>query len=133
MDSSSDEGTATVRFTAGVSKSAERELAIDEKASTVSLSPNCRVVPNLSVSVRKKVCVRDFLDHQKGEESVSSCQILGEEADDDDSFVNIISGITAVGDAESEVWKFADALARASLSVETLAHGVVDTSHLPIY
>ena len=55
-----------------------------------------------------------------------------EEADDNDSFVDIMSGITAVGGAESEGWTFADALARANLSVETSAEGVVvNTSHLP--
>ena len=42
-----------------------------------------------------------------------------------------MSGITAVGDAESEGWTFLDALERVSLSVETLAEGVVDTSRLP--
>ena len=53
------------------------------------------------------------------------------EVDDNDSFVDIMSGITAVGDTESEDWTFADALARANLSVETLAESVVDTSRLP--
>ena len=47
------------------------------------------------------------------------------------SFVDIMSGITAVGDAESESWTFADALARANLSVETLAEGVLNRSHSP--
>ena len=42
-----------------------------------------------------------------------------------------MSGITAVSDAESEGWTFADALTRANLSVETLAEGVVNTSRLP--
>ena len=42
-----------------------------------------------------------------------------------------MSGITAVGGAESEGWTFADALARAHFSVETLAEGVVDTPRLP--
>ena len=43
-----------------------------------------------------------------------------------------MSGITAVGGAESEGWTFADALARSNLSVETLAEGVIaDTSRLP--
>ena len=51
--------------------------------------------------------------------------------DDNDSFVDITSGITAVEGAESEGWTFADALARANLSLETLAEGVVDTSRLP--
>ena len=54
-----------------------------------------------------------------------------EESDDNDSFVNNMSRITAVGGAESEGWTFADALARANLSVETLAEGVVDTYRLP--
>ena len=52
------------------------------------------------------------------------------EADDNDSFVDIMSGIIAVGGAESAGWTFADALARANLSVETLAEGVVNTSRL---
>ena len=42
-----------------------------------------------------------------------------------------MSGITAVADAESEGWTLADALARANLSVDTLAEGVVDTSRMP--
>ena len=43
-----------------------------------------------------------------------------------------MSGITAVGGAESEGWLFADALARTNLALETLAEGViVDTSRLP--
>ena len=43
-----------------------------------------------------------------------------------------MSGISAVGGAEFEGWTFADALACANLSVETLAEGVVvDTSRLP--
>ena len=53
------------------------------------------------------------------------------EADDNDSFVAIMSGISAAGGAESEGWTFVDALVRANLSVETLAEGVVDTSRLP--
>ena len=40
-----------------------------------------------------------------------------------------MSGITGVGDAESENWTFRDALASANLSVETLAEGFVETSH----
>ena len=42
-----------------------------------------------------------------------------------------MSGFTAVGDAESKSWTFADALARANLSPETLADGVVDVSLWP--
>ena len=42
-----------------------------------------------------------------------------------------MSEITAVGDVESEGWNFADALARANFSMETLAEGVNDTSRLP--
>ena len=53
-----------------------------------------------------------------------------EEADDDDSFVDIMSGLTAVGGVESEGWTFADALARTNLSVETLAEVVIDTSRM---
>ena len=92
-------------------------MAVDETASTVSLAPNTCVVPGVSAAV------------EEGEES--AVRHLEGEADDDDSFVDIMSGITAVGGAESEGWTFADALARANLSVETLAEGVVDTSRLP--
>ena len=42
-----------------------------------------------------------------------------------------MNGIIAVGEDESEGWTFADALARANLSVDTLAEGVVNTSRLP--
>ena len=41
-----------------------------------------------------------------------------------------MSGITAVCAAESEGWTFADALARANLSVETPTGGFIDTSRL---
>ena len=53
------------------------------------------------------------------------------EGGDNDSFVDIMSGISAACGAESEGWTFADALVRANLAVETLAEGVVDTSRLP--
>ena len=56
---------------------------------------------------------------------------MGGEADDNDSFVDITSGITAVSDAGSECWTLTYALALANLSAETLAEGVVDASHLP--
>ena len=61
----------------------------------------------------------------------SAVRHLEGEPHDNDSFVDNISGITAIGDAESEGWTFAEALVRANLSVETLAEGVVDTSRLP--
>ena len=71
-------------------------------------------------------CVGEFASPVSGEESAS--RHLEGEADDNDSFVDIMSGITAVGVAESKCWTFADALARANLSMETLAEDVVDTS-----
>ena len=74
-------------------------------------------------------CVEEFLNHLSGEERAA--RHLKGETDDNDGLVDIMSGITAVGNAESEGWTFADALARANLSVETLAEGVVDTSRLP--
>ena len=54
-----------------------------------------------------------------------------EEEDDNDIFVDIMGGITAVADVEPDDWTFADALARANFLVETLAEVVADTSHLP--
>ena len=74
-------------------------------------------------------CVQDFLDHLSGDENSARHFVLEGEADD--SFGDVMSGISAVGEVESEGWAFADALARANLSVEKLAEGVVDTSRLP--
>ena len=127
----SSEGRVAALFTEGVSSSAEGELAIDETTSTVSLSPNVCVVPRVFVAVEEnEEYVEEFVSHLSGEES--AVHHLEGEVDDNDSFVvDIMSGIAAVGDAESEGWTFADALARANLSVETLAEGVVDTSRLP--
>ena len=117
-------------FIEGVSSSAEGELAIDETASTVSFAPNVCVVPGVSAAVEEgEECVGEFVSPVIGEESAA--RHLEGEADGNVSFVEIMRGITAVGVAESEGWTFADALARANLSVETLADGVVDTSCLP--
>ena len=121
----------TALFTEGVSSSTEGELAIDETASTVSLAPNVCVVPGVSAAVKEdEECVEEFVNHVSGEES--DARPLEGEIDDNDSFVDIMSGITAIGDAESEGWTSADALARANLSMETLAEGVVDTIHAPM-
>ena len=85
------------------------------------------VVPGASAVVEEvEECVGEFSSPVAGEESAA--RHLEGEADDNDSFVDIMSGITALGGAESEGWTFADALARANFSVETLAEGVVDTS-----
>ena len=126
---SSSENRVVALSTEGVSSSAEGELAIAETTSTVSLAPII-VVPGVSVVVEEgEECVGEFSSPVAGEESAA--RHLEREADDDHSFVDIMSGITAVGGAESEGWTFADALARANLSVGTLAGGVVDTSRLP--
>ena len=126
----SSEGRVTALFTEGVSSSAEAELAIDETASTVSLAPNVWVVPRVSASVEEgEECVREFVSPLSGEESAG--RHLEGEADDNDSFVDIKSGIIASGVAESEGWTFADELAGANLSMDTLAEGVVDTSRMP--
>ena len=117
-------------FTEGVSSSAEGELAIDESTSTVSLAPNVCVVPEASAVVAEdEQCAGDVSSPVAGEESAA--RHLEGEGDDNDSFVDIMSGITVAGGAESEGWTFADALVRANLSVETLAEGVVDTSRMP--
>ena len=105
-------------------------MAIDETTSTVSLAPNVCVVSGVSVVVEEgEECVGEFWNPVAGEESAA--RPLEREADNNDIFVDIMSGITSVGVAVSEGWTFADALARANLSVETLAEGVVDTSRLP--
>ena len=126
----SSEGRLGVLFTEGVSSSAEGELEIDETTSTVSLEPNVHVVPGVSAAVEEgEECVGEFSGPVSGEEG--AVRHLEGEADDNDSFVDIMSGITAVDGVESESWTFADALALATLSVETLAEGVVDTTRLP--
>ena len=133
MASSCGEGKVAALFTEGVVSSAEAEFVIDETASMVSLAPNVCVVPEMSVAVREgEQCVQGFSDYVSGEESAACRLVLGGQADDNDSLVDIVSGITTVADVESEGWTFADALARANLSVETLAEGVVDTSRWPI-
>ena len=88
-------------------------------------------MPGVSAAVGEcEESVGEFASTISGEESAISH--LEGEVDDNVSFVDIMSGITAVGGAESEGWTFADALARANSSVETLAEGVVvDTSRLP--
>ena len=132
LASSCDEGQVATLFPEGVSISAEAELAIDETSSTVSPAPNVCVVPGVSVAAREgEECVEEFVDDLSGEENGAPQFVLEGEADDNDSFVDIMSGITAVGDAESEGLTFAEALARADLSVETLAEGAVDTPRMP--
>ena len=132
MASSCGKGKVAALFTDGVSSSGEGELAIEETASTVSIAPNVCVVPEMSVAVREEeVCVQDFLDHPSGGESAARHFVLGGEADDKNNFVDIMGGSTAVGDVESGCRTFADALAPAELSRETLAKGVVNTSPWP--
>ena len=126
----SSESRLATLFTEGVSSSAEGELAIDETTSTVSLVPNVRVVPGVSAVVEEdEECVGESGNAVSGEESTVGYR--EGEADDNDSFVDIMSGISAAGGAESEGWTFADALVRANLSVETLSQGVVGKSRLP--
>ena len=103
-------------FIEGVPSSAEGELAIDETASTVSLVPNVSVVPGVSAVVGEdEKCVGESGHAVSGEESTVGYR--EGEADDNDSFFDIMSGISAAGGAESEGWTFADALVRANLSV----------------
>ena len=125
----SSESRLAALFTEGVSSSAEGELAIDKTTSIVSLVPNVRVVPGVSAVVEEdEECVGESGKAVSGEESTVGYR--EGEADDNDSFVDIMSGISAAGGAESDGWTFADALVRANLSVETLAEGAVDTSRL---
>ena len=118
-------------FTESVSSSAEGELAIDETTSTVTLVPNVCVVPGISAVVEEdEECVGESADAMSADESTVGYH--RGEGDETDSFVDIMSGISAAGGAESEGWTFADALVRANLSAETLAEGVVDdASRLP--
>ena len=125
----SSESRLAALFTEGVSSSAEWQLAIDETTSTVSLVPNVRVVPGVSAVVEEdEECVGESGDAVSGGENTVGYR--EGEGDDNDSFVDIMSGISAAGGAQSEGWTFADALVRANLSVETLAEGVVGTSRL---
>ena len=97
----SSEGRVAALFTEGVSSSAQVELAIDETASMVSLAPNVHVVPGVSAAVEEgEECVGEFSSPVSSEEG--AVRRLEGEADDKDSFVDILGGITAVGGAESE-------------------------------
>ena len=92
--------------------------------------PNVRVVPGESAVVEEdEECFGESGNAVSVDESTVGYR--EGEADDNDSFVDIMSGISAAGGAESEGWTFADALVRANLSVETLAEGVAGTSRLP--
>ena len=62
-------------------------------------------------------------------EAIKIVEVSG--GDNVEIFLDIMSGITADGIAESEGWTFADAWACTNLSVETLAAVVIDTSQLP--
>ena len=117
----SSESRLSALFTEGVSSSAEGELAIDETTSTVSLVPNVCVVPGVSAVVEEdEECVGGSGDAVSAEESTVGYH--EGEGDENDSFVDIMSGNSAAGGA----------LVRANLSVETLAEGVVDdASRLP--
>ena len=126
----SSENRLATLFTEGGSSPAEGELAIDETTSTVSLMASICVVPGESAVVEEEEDrAGESGNTVSGEESTVGYR--EGEADDNDSFVDIMSGISAAVGAESEGWTFADALARANLAVETLAEGVVDTSRLP--
>ena len=76
-------------------------MAIDETASTVSPAPNVCLVPGASAAVEEsEECVNEFVGPVSGEESAVGH--LEGEIDDDDSFVDIMSGISAFGGAVSE-------------------------------
>ena len=127
----SSESRLAALFTEGVSSSAEGEVVIDETTSTVSLVPNVRVVPGEPAVVEvDEECVEESGNAASGDESTVGYR--EGEGGDNDSFVDIMSGISAAVGAESEGWTFAEAQVRANLSVETLAEGVVDdASRLP--
>ena len=126
----SSESRLAALFTEGVSSSAEGELAIDETTSSVSLVPNVRVVPGeCAVVEENEECVEESENAVSGDESTVGYR--EGQGGDNDSFVDIMGGISAAGGAESEGWTFADALVRENLSVETLAEGVVGASRLP--
>ena len=94
----SSESRLAALFTEGVSSSAEGELAIDETTSTVSLVPNVRVVPGVSAVVEEdEECVGESGNAISGEESTVGYR--EGEGDDNDSFVDIMSGISAAGGA----------------------------------
>ena len=96
----SSEGRMAAFFTEGVSSSAQEELAIDATASTVSLAPSICVVPGVSAAVEEgEECVGKIVSPVSGGESAA--RHLEGEADDIDSFVDIVSGVTAAGGAES--------------------------------
>ena len=134
IGSSSDEGRGSSFFAGSVSSSRERDLVIEDDVSTVSIFLNLPVFPGLKVAAtEEEECIRELLDGVSGQEGARSGQKCRCEGDDGGSFVDIMSGFTAGGGAESEGWTIADALDRANFSLETLAEGVIDTSQLPTF
>ena len=132
MASSCGDGKVAALFTEVVSSSAEGELAIDETASTVSLAQMFVLYPESLWLCEKARSMWESLWIIWVVKRVLYVILFWEkEVVDIKRFVDIISGITAVGDAESERWTFADRLARPNFSVGTLAEGVVNTSRLP--
>ena len=112
----------TFPFTGSDASSVEGESVIDDDASTNSLVRNTTIVPDVTVAVRVKAeCFHELPDLLGGEEGALSRQECGGEGDNEDSFVDIKSGITANGGGESEGWTFAETLAPANLSMETSA------------
>ena len=88
----SSEGRKAALFTGGLSSSAEGELAIDETASMVSLAPKVCVLPGMSVAVAEsEECVGEFIGPMSGAENAE--RHLQGDADDNDSFVDIMSGL----------------------------------------
>ena len=114
LASSCGECNVIARFTEGVSSSPEGKLAIDETTSTVRLASNVCFVPGVSRAEGAEY-VQEVLDHPSGEESAARHFLLDGEAEDNDSFVDIMSDIIAVINVESEGWTFADALPLANL------------------
>ena len=126
MSASEEEVKITSLFGGSVS-SDERELAIDESVPKSNAVPNFLFVPDMDVVVREeKECVRRALEEVEASDSRT------EEANEGDSFVDIMGGLEEETGGESEGFTLEDILQRAELLSEIVVKGVVDTPDLPL-
>ena len=116
---------------AGSVSSDERKLAIDHNVTARSWSP-VPPLPDLNVVAREgEDCVRRALEEVEAS-FASHADCRAEEANEKESFVDIMGSLERETGGESEGFTFTDILQRADMLSETLLEAVVDTPDLPL-
>ena len=105
----------------------DRELAIDEGVPESSVVPNLQFVPNPDVVIQQREeCVRRRLEEIEVSDSRT------EEANEGDSFLDIMGSLDKEVGFESEGFTFTDILRWADPLLETVLEGVVGVPDLPL-